>query len=98
MNINAVGRWIFRGFSLIPTIIQAIVAVEALVRDKGKVKEDAAVYLTRRLVLISEGLADKDLLDDEKVEEALRAIIRAVVALQNAVRSAADRQTGQDAS
>lgn len=78
--------WIVRATRLLPLVIGAVHAVEALFSDKrGKAKQDAAVSSVRAMLAAVEIGMNKDLLDDEDVERAVRAVIDAYVALQNLV-------------
>jgi hypothetical protein len=82
-------KWVERGFTLVPLIIGAVNAIENLVTGlRGSKKQDAAVDFTRSILISVEGLAGKDLIDDVKVQAAVRTLIDAAVAVQNAVASA----------
>lgn len=77
--------WVSLGLKLLPVVTQAVIAVEAIFRGKGKQKEDAAVAAVAPLLALVEGGVQRDLLDDPTVEDAVRKVIVAVVALQNVV-------------
>jgi len=80
--------WLTVGLRLLPLIITAIQQVERLVTAAtGKDKQEAAVNLVRDVLPLIEGAMDADLIDDEKVNKAVRKVIDAVVALQNAIDS-----------
>ena len=77
----------------LPLIVSAVTQVERLVvrlrsPAKGREKQDAAVDLVRVLLETPESIAERDLLDNAEVDTAARAVIDAVVALQNIVRTA----------
>ena len=77
--------WLTIGMKLLPYIVEAVKWVEQFVTTKGKYKQDAAVYMVKSILGVAEVGTDRDLLDDEDVEEATRKVIDAVVALQNVV-------------
>jgi hypothetical protein len=77
--------WLSIGMKLLPYIVEAVKWVEKFVTTKGKYKQDAAVYMVKSILGIAEVGSDRDLLDDEAVEQATRKVIDAVVALQNVV-------------
>jgi len=77
------------GLKLLPFIVEAISWVEKFVSRKGRAKQDAAVYLVKSIVGVSEIAHGRDLLDDDAVEDATRKVIDAVVALQNVIASKA---------
>ncbi len=79
--------WITLGMKLFPYIVEAVQWVEKFVTQKGKYKQDAAVYLVKSVLGIAEQGANRDLLDDDEVEDATRKVIDAVVALQNIISS-----------
>ena len=83
--------WLKIGLKLLPFIVEAIRAVEAMVTGRhGKEKEDAAVGMVHAVLQAVETGADKDLLNDEEVNRATRSVMQSVVALQNII--AAKRQ------
>ena len=72
-----------------PLVVAAVHAVERVVKAAhGKDKQDAAVDLVGTMLTAAEGIASRDLLNDAKVQEALRHAINALVALENAVAAA----------
>ena len=75
------------GLKLLPFIIEAVSWVEKFVTRKGQAKQDAAVYLVKSIVGVSEIAHERDLQDDDAVEDATRKVIDAVVALQNVIAS-----------
>ena len=77
--------WIAIGMRLFPFIVEAVSWVEKFITSKGKYKQDAAVYMVKSILGVAEQGTNRDLLDDEQVEEATRAVIDAVVKLQNIV-------------
>ena len=77
--------WIAIGMRLFPFIVEAVSWVEKFITSKGKYKQDAAVYMVKSILGVAEQGTNLDLLDDEQVEEATRAVIDAVVKLQNIV-------------
>ena len=77
--------WITLGMKLLPFIVEAVQWVEKFVTEKGKYKQDAAVYMVKSILGIAESASARDLLDDDDVEEATRKVIDAVVALLNVV-------------
>jgi hypothetical protein len=86
MNVVTVGRWILRGVRLVPALIHAMVAVELLqTTAPGPEKRRAALELAQRLLAITEGVADRDLLDDEAVVEAAGRVIDAIATLQKVI-------------
>lgn len=67
---------------ILPYILSAVNSVERFVSDK---KEDSAVQMVKDTLAAAEAGADKDLLNDAAVEDAARAVVKAVVAFQNIV-------------
>lgn len=80
--------WVGIGMKLLPYIVEAVRWVEKFITTKGKYKQDAAVYMVKSILGVAEVGADRDLMNDEAVEKATRAVIDAVVALQNVIKSA----------
>lgn len=80
--------WITLGMKLLPFIVEAVQWVEKFVTEKGKYKQDAAVYMVKSILGIAEQGTNKDLLNDDDVETATRAVIDAVVKLNNIVTAA----------
>lgn len=84
--------WITAGLKLLPLITGAVHLVEKLKPArtepepaKGSAKQDAAVEAVKALLVISEDLTDRDLLNDAAVEAATRSVIDAYVNLQNVI-------------
>jgi len=71
--------------ALIPGVAAIEAVAEALPGLSGKQKQDAVVELVKSALLASEGVSEKDLLDDAEVEKAARAVVDATVALMNIV-------------
>jgi hypothetical protein len=75
--------WITLGMKLLPYIVEAVQWVEKFVTQKGRYKQDAAVYMVKSILGIVETGVDRDLLDDDEVEASTRKIIDAIVSLNN---------------
>lgn len=90
--------WTRFGLTVIPLVVKAANIVETLAAHlHGGDKETKAVNVARDLVSLTETLADRDVLNDAKVEQAVREFLRAYVALQNAIAAAqaARREAGR---
>ena len=85
--------WLIGVLKLIPLILAAVQAVERMSSKKGKEKQDEAVHLVGDLVPLIEASVGRDIVDDEKVQIAIRTVIDAVVALQNVAASVKARRT-----
>jgi predicted amino acid dehydrogenase len=70
----------------IPVIVAAIGAVEKLSEKKGKEKQDAAVAIIGDLIPLIESTIPREIVDEGQVQDAIRKVIDAIVALQNVVR------------
>jgi predicted amino acid dehydrogenase len=70
----------------IPVIVAAIGAVEKLSEKKGKEKQDAAVAIVGDLIPLIESTIPREIVDEGQVQDAIRKVIDAIVALQNVVR------------
>jgi predicted amino acid dehydrogenase len=70
----------------IPVIVAAIGAVEKLSDKKGKDKQDAAVAIVGDLIPLIEATIPREIVDESQVQDAIRKVIDAIVALQNVVR------------
>ena len=79
--------WITLGMKLLPYIVSAVEAVERLIRTKGEEKENAAVGMVHAILQTVEAGTDRDLLNNEDVNRATRDVMRAVVSLQNVIKS-----------
>ena len=77
--------WLALGMKLLPYIVEAVNWVEKFVTEKGQRKQDAAVYMVKSTLNLVEVGANRDILDDDKIEAATRSVIDAVVHLQNLV-------------
>jgi hypothetical protein len=75
------------GLRLFPLILTSIESVERFVRGKGPEKEDAAVTMVDTILRTVEAGTNKDLLNDAAVNAATRDVIKAVVSLQNVVKT-----------
>ena len=75
------------GLRLFPLILTSIESVERFVRGKGSEKEDAAVTRGDTILRTVEAGTNKDLLNDAAVNAATRDVIKAVVSLQNVVKT-----------
>lgn len=78
-------KWISFGLRLVPYIGSAISAVESIREAKGNEKLKAVKSAVQMGVEATESALDKDLLNDDKVQEALSGYISAYVGLQNAI-------------
>jgi len=79
-------KWLAIGLKLFPYIVMAVEAVEKFVKSvKGQPKEDAAVAMIHAILMTVETGADRDLLNDEDVNRATRAVMQSVVTLQNVI-------------
>ena len=77
--------WLALGMKLLPYIVEAVNWVEKFVTEKGQRKQDAAVYMVKSTLNLVEVGANRDILDDDKIEAATRSVIDAGVHLQNLV-------------
>jgi len=75
------------GLRLFPLILTSIESVERFVTGKGAEKEDAAVAMVDSILRTVEAGTNKDLLNDAAVNAATRDVIKAVVSLQNVVKT-----------
>jgi len=75
------------GIRLFPLILTAVESVERFVTGKGQEKEDAAVTMVDSILKTVEAGTNKDLLNDDAVNAATRDVIKAVVSLQNVVKT-----------
>jgi len=80
-------KWMQVGLKLLPYIVSAVKSVEQFfTAGKGKDKEDAAVATVHGILEVVEAGAGKDLLTDEKVIEAVRNVMKAIVSLENVIQ------------
>lgn len=78
--------WVTVGLRLLPLIVTAVQAVERMAGAlKGKDKQDAAVGLVGDLVPLLEAGVGREFVAEEKVQDAIRKVIDAVVSLQNVI-------------
>lgn len=78
--------WIAIGMKILPLIWGAVQAVEHFLTDiHGKDKQNAAVDMVSAFLIATEGAAGRDLLNDNDVRVATKAVIDAVVSLQNLI-------------
>lgn len=85
--------------AIVPAVGQVEQGIEGVVKAKGsQAKQDAALVLVQASVAATEAISNKDLLDDGEVMSASRAVIDAVVHLQNveAKKTAALEQAKRD--
>lgn len=88
--------WVISGIRLVPHVIAAVHAVESLATAKsGKEKQDAAVEAVQAALEITEASMGRDVVDNPKVEQAVRQLIDAYIAVQNAVASVRDVRARQ---
>jgi hypothetical protein len=82
-------KWINIGIKLLPYILTCVQAVESFIKGpkRGPEKENAAVAMTHAILQTIESTVDRDLLNDEEVNRAVRACMQAFVALENIVAS-----------
>lgn len=78
---------------LMPVITLAVGTVERMANGKkGKEKQDEALTLVTQFAPLLGGGLDLDLLLDDEVQKALRALIDDVVKLHNAARDARQKR------
>lgn len=87
------------GLAIAGAIVPGVGEVEAIVKalpgTKGQQKQDMLVELVKHSLVTAEGLTERDLLDDAEVEAATRAVIDAVVHLDNVVKAKRAARSGQ---
>jgi hypothetical protein len=90
-------NWLAIGFKIAPILIGAIHAVEKFIKGiKGREKQDAALAFAKEVLELAEGATGKELLDDARMQDAMRKLIDAYVAVQNMAASiAAERAAAQ---
>lgn len=71
--------------TIVPGVAKVEQMTELIVKAKGKEKQDAVVGLVKAALETSEGITERDLLNDPHAEAATRAVIDAVVHLHNVV-------------
>ena len=80
-------KWINVGLKLLPYVLSCIRAVETFIKGKGRgvEKENAAIGMVHAVLQTVEAGLDRDLLNDEDVNRAVRQVMQALVALENIV-------------
>ena len=88
-------KWLQIGMKLLPYIVSAVQSIERFfTAGKGKAKEDAAVATVHGILDMVEAGAGQDLLDNDKVQEAVRNVMQAVVSLQNVIQEVKGEESG----
>jgi len=88
-------RWVAGALKLFPLIVTAVNAIERFATTKkGSEKQDEAVAMVSDLVPLVEASIGRDVVNDTDVQQAIRKVIDAVVALQNVVRDVVARRAG----
>jgi len=83
-------NWIAQTARLVPLIVVAVHAVETIATlARGRSKQEAAVEAVHAGLAAAELGLGRDLLNDDDVDEAVRCLVDAYVALQNAVAAKA---------
>jgi photosystem II stability/assembly factor-like uncharacterized protein len=82
-------KWLSVALRLLPFILSCVQAVEGVILGpkRGQEKENAAVGMVHAILQTIEAGVDKDLLNDEDVNRAVRECMQAFVALENLVVS-----------
>jgi|TARA_R110000824_G_scaffold132891_1_gene295444 hypothetical protein len=79
--------WIQIGLKLLPYVVSAVNSIERFFKaGKGQAKEDAAVATVSSILETVEAGAGKELLDNEKIQDAVRNVMKAIVSLQNIIQ------------
>jgi|TARA_R110000824_G_scaffold77787_2_gene196633 hypothetical protein len=90
-------KWVTIGLKLLPYIVSAVSSIERFFTSgKGKAKEDAAVATVSSILETVEAGAGSDLLDNEKVQDAVRKVMQAIVSLQNIIKEAKEENASID--
>lgn len=93
VDIGKLGKALGIGLKILPHLGTAMEVIEKLKGDApGEEKENAAVEAVKTSLELIEGVAEADLLDDPKVEKAVRDVIKAVKSLTNVVRDVIDKR------
>lgn len=80
--------WVLLGMKIVPLIIGAVQAVEHLLKSiHGNEKKEAAMDMITSFIIATEGIAGKDLMNDNDVRIATGKVVDAIVALQNVISS-----------
>lgn len=81
------------GLDIAGAIFPNIAHIEELAKAvpvlKGKAKEDAVIELLKNSSWFIEDVTDKEILNEEDVEAAIRDVIKAVISLQNLIKKKA---------
>ena len=87
-------KWLSIAMRIFPFIIGAVHGVEAMRGAlSGQAKQDAAIDMVKAMVQAADAGVGRDLVNDDDVVRATRAVIDAYVALQNVIaRKAAAAQ------
>jgi len=86
--------WLTLGFKLVPLILAAVNAVERLVVTKnGKDKQNAAIDMVGDLMPLIESSIGREIVNESSVQDAMRKVIDAVVALQNVISDVRTKKT-----
>ena len=82
-------QWINVGLKLLPYVLSCVQAVESFLSGpkRGVEKENAAVGMVHAILQTVEAGIDKNLLNDEDENIAVRQVMQAIVALENVVAS-----------
>ena len=84
--------WLAIGLRLVPFIFGAITAVEHFFTNiHGQDKKNAAMDMISTFLIATEGVAGRDLLNDNEVRLAAGKVIDAVVAMQNVIATRAGK-------
>ncbi len=79
------------GLAVAAATIPGVAAIEQIAQAipglKGPAKQQAVIDLVKNALVAAEGETDRDLLNDADVEAATRAVIDAVVALDNVIKA-----------
>jgi hypothetical protein len=93
MDWKKLGSFGLQIAGLIFPIISQVEGLSQLLKDKGtpwssEQKENEAVARFKSLLVIGEGAAQKNLLNDPAFETLIRQTIRSIVQIQNAIKAA----------
>tara|TARA_R110000824_G_scaffold167181_9_gene344003 strand:- start:3375 stop:3650 length:276 start_codon:yes stop_codon:yes gene_type:complete len=82
-------KWLNIGIKLLPFILSCVQAVEGFIKgsQRGEEKENAAVGMVHAILQTIEAGVDRDLLNDDDVNRAVRKCMQAFVALENVIAS-----------
>lgn len=86
-------NWITGALKLFPLILTAVSSIERIASaKKGKEKQDEAIAMVGDLVPLIEGSIGREVVNEKDVQDAIRKVIDAVVALQNVLRDVIARR------